>query len=607
MKKLFVFLFALLLGCGAFAQRFAWLTDVHYMRKQLGTSYLENMFREIDSLRLDFVAITGDVVDIGYTENFIELQKALKKLKTPVYLTYGNHEGKWSGSAGDKFKTYAGMDRFAIDYQGVKFVGFVSTMVLHNGSEIVPIQQYPWLDSVLNTVKPGQYVVAMTHYPMREDVRNADIVSEKFAKKNVQAFLVGHGHKDRYTEPFGIPNLMSDEVFSQPYNIVTVKPEGMDIYKKRLGQVDSFWIHLPFRARPYDASVFKKVSDDIFNARYPEVKVLWKKQLAYPVHSPAGYADGKVVFVDQSGILYACDAHSGQELWKQTMGGTCPASPKIAQGKVFLGSSSGVLKAFSLQDGKLLWEKDLGGEIWSNVGVDAQRVYVHTSKMEFHALDVLTGKPIWKTQNLKDASPSGRSIALEDVLVMMPLDKRVYGLHKMTGEFVWRTSLNGSRGCPMMEPLVGSKIPAAVFPTPGKLQSIELATGKIISGNEKSDNLNAICASEDGQTLYYRTKNGAIKAVPSDLSAKKAKWTVQLNIDEKDNGSAPLNLKDEVIYFSTASGYAGAVDVNTGTLKWRYKVGSAFVNTPTLVHLKAGKKAVVTTGNEGIITCLQLP
>ena len=607
MKKHLFLVLCLLFTSGLFAQRFAWLTDVHYMRKALGKSYVLNMFREIDSLKLDFVVITGDVVDIGYTENFVELKKILKHLKTPIYLTYGNHEGKWSGSAADKFKDYAGMDRFAIDYQGVKFVGFVSTMVFNNGSEMVPIQQYHWLDSVLNTVKPGQYVVAMTHFPMREDVRNADVVSEKFAKHNVQAFLAGHEHKDRYTEPFGIPNLVSDEVYDQPYNIVTVKADGMDIYKKRVGKPESFWINLPFRERPYNPLVFKPLNKDSINALYPKVKKIWQKQLSYPVHASAAQADGIVVFADQSGVLYALDALSGRALWTQKMGGTCTDAPKIKNGIVYLGSSAGILKAFSLKDGKVLWQSDLDGEIWSNVAVEGNKVYAHTSKFDFYALDATTGKRIWKAAALKAATPTGASVSTNDLIIMMPLDKKLYALNKNTGEFIWRGELNGGKSCPIVDPLISYPHTSKIFATPGRLVQLDLLTGKTLETLDKSDNISSLVLSQDNEILYYRSKNGSIKAKDADLKSKKAHWVSPLNAEFYDDGSAPLLLSDGQVYFSTASGYAGALDAKSGKMLWKYKSGNAFINTPTLVPLKGNKTGVVLTGNEGLITFLSVP
>lgn len=577
------------------------------MRKALGKSYIQNMFREIDSLKLDFVIITGDVVDIGYTENFVELKKILKPLKTPIYLTYGNHEGKWSGSAADKFKDYAGMDRFAIDYQGVKFVGFVSTMILYNGSEIVPIQQYHWLDSVLSTVKPGQYVVAMTHFPMRQDVRNADVVSQKFAKHNVQAFMVGHGHKDKYSEPFGIPNLMSDEVFDQPYNIVSVKSDGMDIYKKRVGEPEKFWTNLPFRQRPYDPSAFKPVNKDSFNAAYPKVKKLWQKQLTYPVHGSAAQAEGKVVFADQSGVLYALEALNGRVIWTQKMGGSCTAAPKIHNGMVYLGSSAGIMKSFSLKDGKLVWQTDLGGEIWSNVAVDGNKVFTHTSKFDFYALDVNSGKIIWKSEALKGATPTGANVSPNHLIITMALDKKFYALNKNTGEFVWRGELDGGRSCPLIDPLISYSHPSRIFPTPGRLVQLNLLTGKAIETLDKSDNISSICLSEDNSTLYYRSKTGSIKAKSADLKSKKTEWVCPLNTEFHDEGSAPLLISDDRVYFSTASGYAGAVDASNGQMIWKYKAGNAFINTPTLVPIKGNSSGVVLTGNEGLITFLSVP
>ena len=91
--------------------RFLHLSDIHFLREYPSAekgynSIFNNMtspliqirksLEKIDLSKIDFVIITGDLVESGTYEDYVILKSELEKLlgNTPYILTLGNHDNK---------------------------------------------------------------------------------------------------------------------------------------------------------------------------------------------------------------------------------------------------------------------------------------------------------------------------------------------------------------------------------------------------------------------------------------------------------------------------------------------------------------------------------
>jgi outer membrane protein assembly factor BamB len=74
------------------------------------------------------------------------------------------------------------------------------------------------------------------------------------------------------------------------------------------------------------------------------------------------YADGKVLVVNEKGLVTALDGATGSELWGHPLGYEVLAEPVAAGNEVLLATSAGDLVALDIASGEVTWRYDLGGE-----------------------------------------------------------------------------------------------------------------------------------------------------------------------------------------------------------------------------------------------------
>ncbi len=80
------------------------------------------MRRSVEDINADtslkFVIITGDITELGTDEEMLLAKSILSKLKKPLYIQTGNHDGNWSPSGGRIFNKTFGPGRFSFKYNG---------------------------------------------------------------------------------------------------------------------------------------------------------------------------------------------------------------------------------------------------------------------------------------------------------------------------------------------------------------------------------------------------------------------------------------------------------------------------------------------------------
>ena len=125
-------------------------------------------------------------------------------------------------------------------------------------------------------------------------------------------------------------------------------------------------------------------------------------------------ADGTVVAVSQSGVVYAINASTGALRWKRALGEPANATVAIADGRVFVPlakTDAPKIAALSLADGSLLWtsvtDASQGASAYGSPVVWDGTVYMGTSgvlgdpdlplRAAVVALDAATGATRWKT------------------------------------------------------------------------------------------------------------------------------------------------------------------------------------------------------------------
>jgi len=199
------------------------------------TTEMEDMHAVIDDINImnpDFVLLTGDVVNEGELEDFLDKRyftkahRILRKLDVPVFVVAGNHDvGGWEdspppdGTARRNWWKFFGWrylsdpppddglhtQNYSFDYGGAHFIGIEAYVNYDRwrrqiyGDESFTDAQLDWLIDDLATVSPGTPTIAFYHMDFQDQLDLGDL--------GIDCALWGHIHHS------------SGSTSSPPYNL----------------------------------------------------------------------------------------------------------------------------------------------------------------------------------------------------------------------------------------------------------------------------------------------------------------------------------------------------------------------------------------------------
>lgn len=157
--------------------RFAHISDLHFTLNVADYSILRSnlseaigmLVEDIKSIEyhLDFVALTGDLTQIGDLESYKELKLLLDLLNIPVFVVPGNHDepvalGKIFNN-GDAKKEDRFVD-YAINHKGVQLLGLNTQIVGEDHGELSD-RQLSWIKEKLGNKRFTRNIIFMHHSP----------------------------------------------------------------------------------------------------------------------------------------------------------------------------------------------------------------------------------------------------------------------------------------------------------------------------------------------------------------------------------------------------------------------------------------------------------
>jgi 3',5'-cyclic-AMP phosphodiesterase len=156
-----------------------------------------------------FALMSGDLTDMGATDELLRFQREMRTLPFPVYATLGNHE---LGVAGPPFHDLFGRGSFSFVFQGARFT------LLDSGSATLAPLVYDWLDGWLAAGAPSFHLVATHIAPLDPaGTRNgafasrleAGMLLSRLAAGAVDVTIYGHVHSYYAFSNAGIPAYIS--------------------------------------------------------------------------------------------------------------------------------------------------------------------------------------------------------------------------------------------------------------------------------------------------------------------------------------------------------------------------------------------------------------
>lgn len=224
---------------------FAQLTDTHIKPKgcfayghvdTLG--FLRKAIEHLNAFQpaLDFVVISGDLVDVGTQVEYTLFREAVDQLRMPYYVIPGNHDHKEvmrTAFADHTYLTTQGPLQFSIEQQGLRIIG-LDTSQIGKSEGAFPEEQQDWLTTELAAHPDQPTMIFMHHPPFKTGIQHMDDMRLLDADQNFWRLLKGQsqiihiacGHVHRAIETFmhGIPISISPS--SAHAVTLDLEPEG---------------------------------------------------------------------------------------------------------------------------------------------------------------------------------------------------------------------------------------------------------------------------------------------------------------------------------------------------------------------------------------------
>ncbi|KZK89993.1 3',5'-cyclic adenosine monophosphate phosphodiesterase CpdA [Pseudovibrio sp. Ad5] len=205
---------------------FAQLTDIHI---KAGGKFAYNCVDTLSHLRqavahlnafrprLDFVVISGDLVDLGNADEYELFRQEIDQLDMPFYVIPGNHDHRDAmrdAFADHDYLTSEGALQFSIEKDGLRIIGLDTTIPgKHDGH--FDADKQVWLRDELDAHKNQPTLVFMHHPPFKTGIQHMDDIMLMRADEDFWPVVTGQsqirqiacGHVHRAIEVFknGIP------------------------------------------------------------------------------------------------------------------------------------------------------------------------------------------------------------------------------------------------------------------------------------------------------------------------------------------------------------------------------------------------------------------
>ena len=207
--------------------KFALIGDSHRWYDELAA--VVDALNEVEDL--DFVIHSGDVTDMGITQQFEWSHRILKKLKVPYIVMLGNHD--MLGNGLEVYQAMYGSDNFSFKLNDVLFVCVNTNGLEYNDHK--PVPDYDFLNSQLkNDPEQWKRTVVLMHAPpfSEQFTSENNLLFEETILRfpNLMFCLNGHVHQ-LYAKTLFDDHIMyysNDKIERKVYQLFTVKQDGYE-------------------------------------------------------------------------------------------------------------------------------------------------------------------------------------------------------------------------------------------------------------------------------------------------------------------------------------------------------------------------------------------
>jgi len=611
---------------------FVQITDVHmgYFGDD-HESFFKKDLAEISALapKCAFVAVTGDLVDIGERRNQWDLFKdGIGGFELPLYFAKGNHEiqnGNYFFDYRIKFyENFFGPSYYSFDYGSFHFV------VLDKYMSFAKLSS--WFQKDMSFQPKNKPTIIFQHEPPTE---GSFAFLSQFG--NVKAVFFGDFHRsatcgrEKIIKAGSPPFCFGGSDYSpRRFRIISIHGDQItDFSERALGQKERLVIVSPapdVACGKNDLKVIVSAYDTCADVTQVECRLdggnwvgmsafgkrTWQLNSTIPGDSKGAHTitakakakDGrtwehKSTFKvsgqsrplprpESEWPMFRKDAvHSGTTAavhpplylaWCQNTGGIINrSSPVISGNSVYIGvededgtGQQGIV-AMNAVNGEILWKYKTDSSIKGTPLLDRKVVYALSAYGTLYALNAITGEGQWSCNLQENESMRGicggyGSPVIDNGVIYLGFETNFAAFDEKTGNKLWNISVSN--------PIVGS-VPVItdnkIFICPQNgVYALSKSAGKEIW---KKNNMQYIYSSPayDGNAVYVIDKEHAYAL---DAKTGSELWKVHLPIW----GISSPSIAGSVLYIGSGTGAILALDAASGAKLWDYQTKTALMD-----------------------------
>jgi len=567
--------------------RFALFSDTHIGGTAAAALDLRHAVADVNNRNdIDFVIVSGDITDMNTGRHLALAKQILDSLRVPYYIIPGNHDTKWSGSAGGNFSSLWGDDKFVFDHAGYRFIGFHQGPILRMGDGHISREVLTWLDDQLRKSGSAQPIILVMHYPLNEAVDNWYACIDMIKDYTIKAILHGHGHRSQLTYDQGIPSFMGRSTLraGEPkggYTIFTVRNDSLLAVEQITGGADGVpWGGIDLNEVYHVQSAGDSLLPDYtVNRDFPDVRPEWIFRSGYTITASPVYDEQFVYVGDISGTVYALSLHGGKAVWESRVSGSVYGTAAVDQEHVVFTSADSSIYCFYKNDGTLKWKVKTDDALVSVPVIEDDIVFAGTSDGIFRALDLRHGEVIWQFEDV-GGYVEARPLSYQTMVIFGAWDGKLYALDQATGEPVW--IWQGERTNPLYSPAacwpVGADGKIFIAAPDRYLTAIDARNGKTLWRNNQWKFRETVGLSADGKLVFGRSMTDSVVAFESGRSFPSVYWAADFRYGYDIAPSMPVE-KDGTLFWGTKNGMIYAADASTGELLWKNKYQNTLILT----------------------------
>jgi len=308
---------------------------------------------------------------------------------------------------------------------------------------------------------------------------------------------------------------------------------------------------------------------------------LWRTPVDSSIQHSLAVWEDNVLAVSQAAKLYCLD-RDGKQKWVASLAheenDRWELSFPVTDGKVVYAGRCNGFGAYSLEDGKPLWKQPGGRDWWPHVysGPSLGSGLVYQGGPFMRALDPASGEIVWNQAKTVVSTVAVVPAVVErneagDRLYVFQNQKTLLCLDGKTGDVIWQGRMDrpASTGQSGGSADQGIEVPLGnETGTPAVGERVVCVGGGQVKwpGDDKPSAAMHGFDKQTGRLLWrFPVTAGVVSSIP-------------YHRDEATITSSPV-IVGEIVYFGSNDGYFYALDVNSGSLVWRYRLGVPIAST----------------------------